>query len=140
MLAPCSDDVSRSLWPRLAERTQLPCSEAEFLAVDGTALASGHSRRQYHRYHLRRPAILRGAGDTAAVYSKDVSRMGLGLLTPRQLFPSDEIELLLPDQPWVKLIVRRCRRLQPCCYEVGAEFAEGILNAGRYKNLIHIPR
>ncbi|MAT69965.1 MAG: hypothetical protein CMJ58_10635 [Planctomycetaceae bacterium] len=140
MLAASASDVGRAMWPRIAERTQLPWPEGEYLALSGQALASGHSRRKYHRFHLRYQAILRTANGTFAAYSKDVSRMGVGVLAPRQLFPSDEIELLLPDKGWLKLTVRRCRRLAEGCYEIGTEFADGILMAGRYKELLYNAR
>ncbi|MCA9235706.1 MAG: PilZ domain-containing protein [Planctomycetales bacterium] len=104
--------------------------------MSGAAPASGDSRRKYHRFHLREQAVLRYAAGTFAVYTKDVSRMGMGVMVPEQLFPCDEFELLMPGEQWISLIVRRCRRVQEECYDVGAEFAAGILNPGRYKQMI----
>ncbi|MBX3425945.1 MAG: PilZ domain-containing protein [Pirellulales bacterium] len=129
-------DLNDDQWARLTPRTALPCSEAEFLAPTGPAYANNSSRRLYHRFHYRRRGVLHLNEETLAVYAKDVSRIGIGLLAPRQLFPCDQVRLELAGLEIPPLVVRRCRRIQTDCYEIGTAFEDGVLSTELYKKMI----
>lgn len=49
---------------------------------------------------------------------KDLSRRGIGFLSPEQLFPLEKFIIALDDRV-IQLTVVRCRRLGQQCYEVG---------------------
>ena len=57
------------------------------------------------------------------VYTRDFSRLGVGLLTPFELFPEEQIRVALPAF-WVQLTVVRARRITSKCYEIGTELIQ----------------
>jgi hypothetical protein len=70
----------------------------------------------------RRPMT---AGEVHAVYTNDISRMGLGILHHEQLLPGDEATIWLPNGRRYLLRTIRCRRLGENCYECGMLFELG---------------
>jgi len=46
----------------------------------------------------------------------------MGLISPVQLFPREQIELRMNPQRTYALEVIRCRRVKPNCYECGTIF------------------
>jgi hypothetical protein len=56
------------------------------------------------------------------VYTSDVSRMGFSFLHSEQLFPREQLELVISGSLHYIGEVRRCRRVNPQCYLVGAQF------------------
>lgn len=139
MLVEGIPDISQFMWQNLASRAELPCSAEEFFAKQGPSAAAAESRRRFHRFHFRTRAMLWYEGELHAVYARDVSRQGIGFLAPRQLFPCDRVKLILPEEetPW--LVVRRCRRMQQGCYEIGTEFEAGALSTTEYKHFVRRP-
>ncbi len=79
-------------------------------------------RRRFTRFYLWRRAILQREGQRLAGYAKDVSKSGIRVICPVQLFPGDEVRVTLENGPTVEISVCRCRRLADDCYECGAEF------------------
>jgi hypothetical protein len=55
-------------------------------------------------------------------YTKDVSRQGIGFLSPVQLMPLEQIEVHLPNGARYRLEVARCQRIEAFCYDCGAKF------------------
>ncbi|KAA1260671.1 hypothetical protein LF1_32110 [Rubripirellula obstinata] len=53
------------------------------------------------------------------VYTRDFSRNGTGFLSSFEIFPEENIRIVLPTF-WCRLHVRRARRITSKCYEIGA--------------------
>ena len=110
-------------WNALALKTQLPAEWRDFFAQRGDVPRHPQCQRRYARRYLRTQAILRRAdGAALGVYTGDLSRTGLRLLAPVQLFPHDRCVLQLPGSDEYALQIVRCRRFAPQCYECGAQF------------------
>ena len=56
------------------------------------------------------------------IYTKDVSRQGIGFLSPKQLLPKERIYMRLPGASEVLLEVTRCLRIDDGCFDSGARF------------------
>jgi hypothetical protein len=65
------------------------------------------------------PAIPRQAG-VSRVWTRDIARGGMSVLHFEQLYPGEQLRLWLASGR-LECIVRRCRRHNPRCYEVGIE-------------------
>lgn len=52
------------------------------------------------------------------IYTRDFSRHGCGFLTSFELYPEEQVRLVLPTF-WVQLTVVRARRITSKCYEIG---------------------
>jgi PilZ domain len=133
-------DVSEQLWNSVPSRAKLPFDAEEFFAARGVAGAHYETRRQFHRMHMRETGILLRGVDRHGIYTKDVSPMGVGFLSPVQVFPCERIRLLLHDQTKLDLELRRCRRIEVDCYECGAVFVDGVIPPPVYKRLIQSQR
>jgi hypothetical protein len=79
-------------------------------------------KRGYHRYFMRGKAVLKRGTAMFGTYTKDVSRQGVGFLSPVQLLPKELVKLRLPTTE-LSLEVARCRRLEQGCFDCGARFA-----------------
>ena len=114
----------------------LPCSvepPADWIEAPDSAASSWHELRRFRRHNCRSVAALE-CGDTLApaernagpcrVFVKDICRTGVGFLHSEQLFPGERIALMFPDGKKYNLRVRRCRRIQTRCFEIGAAFGE----------------
>ncbi len=71
------------------------------------------------------------------VYTKDVSRTGAGFLHGEQLFPKEQLTLLLPDGRCRPIEVIRSRRVADHCYEIGAIFISSFREADVRKKAAH---
>lgn len=124
MLA-CGDDRSVTAfdWDALVHKTSLPPEWCDFFARRGDVPRHPECQRRYARRYLRSQAILRRPdGVELGVYTGDLSRSGLRLLTPVQLYPADRCRLRMPGGEELSLEIVRCRRFAPQCYECGAQF------------------
>ena len=111
------------LWEAAGTKIRLPESfHAMFFAPHGATPVFHDNRRAYHRYYMRGKAIVLRGDATLAAYTKDVSRQGIGFLSPVQLLPKERVKLRLPKAQ-LSLEVARCRRVDQSCFEVGARFA-----------------
>ena len=110
-------------WELAAHKVRLPFSMSYgFFKTEGpTELCFHHNKRVYHRFFLRKKAIVKRREAALGVYTKDVSRHGVGFLSPVQLMPKERIQLLLPSAD-LQLQVTRCRRVDQACFECGASF------------------
>jgi hypothetical protein len=119
-------------------RVELPESWASYFERRGQIPSDPDDRRRYPRSHLPACAGLRHCRslpalprDTAwhMVYTKDVSRTGLAFLHSEQLFPAEQVTILLLDGRWRAVEVVRCRRVQDGCFDIGAVFIAGFRDA-----------
>ncbi len=53
------------------------------------------------------------------IYTRDFSRYGTGFLSPCEIYPEEQVRIVLPTF-WVQLKVARTRRINKRCYEIGA--------------------
>ena len=110
------------LWETSESKAALPVPAEEFFAASGPLLDRASCRRAHERYYLRCRAIIKKDSLTHAAYLQDISRMGMGLLSPVQLFPRQRIQLWMENQSSYQLEITRCRRLGPNCYACGTVF------------------
>jgi hypothetical protein len=110
-------------WESAQVQTQLPAAMAKsFFAHSGPMRGHFDNRRSFHRYYLRDKALLTRGESLLGVYTKDVSRQGICLLSPLQLFPKERVELWLPNGSIYQLQVVRCRRECDHCFDCGTRF------------------
>ena len=55
-----------------------------------------------------------------------MSRGGILIVHSQELFPAEQMTMVLPDFKTRFIEVTRCRRIQDCCYEVGAVFVSSL--------------
>jgi hypothetical protein len=128
------------LWNSVPSRAKLPYDADEYFAARGVAGSHYEMRRQFHRIHMRETGILLRGAERHAVYTKDVSPMGVCVLSPVQVFPCELIRLMLTEGAKLDLELRRCRRVDEQCYECGAVFVDGVIPPPVYKRLIQSQR
>lgn len=127
MLDQCdARNVIAAFWEAADKITLLHLPEDQFLAQTGPTPCADASRRSYHRFYFRGKGLLRRGAETLAVYTNDLSRKGLGLFAPVQLFPKERVTLRLSDGRECQLEIVRCRRVGQNCYECGARFVVGL--------------
>ena len=71
---------------------------------------------------MRGKAVLKRGESLHGTYTKDVSRQGVGFLSPVPLLPKERVKLRVAATE-LSLEVTRCRRVDPGCFECGARFA-----------------
>jgi hypothetical protein len=108
------------VWRSTDSQAALPTNPEEFFGKAGPKQAD--QQRAYERHYLRCQAILRRECETHAIYMKDCSRTGMGIISPVQLFPRQRVQLWMSPQRSYSLEVVRCRRLGTNCYECGTIF------------------
>lgn len=110
---------------------QLPQPAAEYFAACGELPSIADEQRRYIRRHLRVTAALhyrrslpelRRVPRWFKVLVRDVHRKGISFLHSEQLFPTEQLTLVLLDGKRRKIEVMRCTRLGDHCYAVGADF------------------
>ena len=112
-------------WEDIPSRAAIPSERDGYFNHAGPTRPSFDEKRSLHRFHLRERAVLRVGEDYLAGYSRDVSRSGVGLISPVQLFPLDEVQIWLPHRGRLDLRVVRCRRLAEKCYACGVVYVAG---------------
>ena len=111
------------LWECASAKAQLPDPlSRDFFAQRGAMPVLHENKRAYHRYYMRGKALLKRGTAVLGTYTKDVSRQGVGFLSPVQLMPKERVKLHLPTAE-LSLEVARCRRVDQTCFECGARFA-----------------
>lgn len=108
------------LWEKIESKAALPTTPEEFFGKSGLKPLEEH--RAFVRHYLRCQGILRRDSETHAVYMKDCSRTGMGLVSPVQIFPRERIQLWMNPQRSYSLEIIRCRRISANCYECGTIF------------------
>ena len=84
------------LWESAASKVRLTESLQKFFEQHGAMPLFHDNRRAYHRYFMRGKAVVLRGDATLAAYTKDVSRQGIGFLSPVQLMPKERVKLHLP--------------------------------------------
>jgi PilZ domain len=116
--------VVEELWAAAKVRVKLPMLTAKyFFEPKGPMPSHTSSRRSFHRFYMRSKAVLLQDTTIYGAYTTDVSRQGIGFLSPRQLMPKSKWTLKLPGGNEYELIVTRCRRESDNCYACGGRFA-----------------
>lgn len=111
------------LWECASAKVQLPEPLSKnFFGRSGAMPLWNENKRSYHRYYMRGKALLKRGNAVLGSYTKDVSRQGVGFLSPVQLMPKERVKLHLPTAE-LSLEVARCRRVDQACFECGARFA-----------------
>ena len=111
------------LWEMTVAKAQLSDSLGkDFFAARGPTPAYYDNQRSYHRHFMRGKAVLKRGKSMLGTYTKDVSRQGIGFLSPVQLLPKERVQLRLLTAE-LSLEVTRCRRVDHGCFDCGARFA-----------------
>ncbi len=106
----------------IPSRIKLPDEWSDYFSRSGPLKTKYNDERRFHRTFVRGKAIIRRDGELHTVYTKDVSRMGLGMIHSEQLFPCERIQIWLPNRLSYWLRIARCVRIKQLCYECGATF------------------
>jgi hypothetical protein len=115
-------DLIDDFWALTELQARLPEPAEVFFALKGPVPMQFDSKRRFHRFFLRGKAILYRQDAVLGIYTKDVSRHGIGILSPIQLLPRERIQMRAVSAGRLQLEVTRCRRLGQGCYECGAKF------------------
>ena len=110
---------------------KLPESPDNFFAQSGPIPTVPHDQRRFVRSHLRVVGALQyrhslpsfpRPSEWHKIVTCDVSRNGIRFLHSEQLFPNEQMTLLLPDGRPRYVEIVRCQRLGDCCFDIGATF------------------
>lgn len=111
---------------------ELPSAWQDYFEQSGVMPTFDGDGRRFPRFYARRKAALEHRQSLFAkprpivwhgVYTKNISRQGLGFLHSEQLFPGERMRIVLSDDLLREIEVIHCRRIQRRCYEIGAKFA-----------------
>ena len=125
------DNLNRFL-ASLEDRIELSMAERLiYFNVDSSMPpAKPDDRRRFARLQLRQKAVMDLRQTLPAIerqrafhciYTRDISRTGIGFLHADELFPGEECQLWLPQRQ-LNVTVVLCRRQGPRCYVIGAKF------------------
>lgn len=115
------------LTQRVTWNIELPDEFGNFFTEKGPAPPCASDERIHQRFRVRTHGILYFTSPLPAfprtceptgIYTCDLSRQGFGFLASYQLFPEEEVRIVLPNF-WVRLLVVRSRRVTRRCYEIG---------------------
>lgn len=115
----------------LAVSSNLPAEWEEFFAETGSLPTIPDERRRHARTKVRVSAALKYRQSLPAlpretkwhkVVVRDISRGGISFLHGRQLFPTEQLTLVMPDCRPRRIEVKRCRCIKKSLYEIGATF------------------
>jgi len=111
-----------ALWESTSAKVVLPESIATaFFEAHGPERLFYDNRRCYHRFHMRGKAVLKRGRSLLDAYTKDISRLGVGFLSPVPLLPRERVKLRIAAAE-LSVEVMRCRRIDARCFECGAKF------------------
>src|SRR5688572_409551 len=102
----------------------------DFFAKSGPLPTGNHDLRRFPRFYYRSCAeamiypLANGKGGIVHcfVLTQDLSRGGVSIVHPVQLFPGQRIEIGLGGRPRRQAVVSWCRRLPKCHYAIGCQF------------------
>jgi hypothetical protein len=115
--------LMEDLWEATPTKVRLPETlSSQFFSASGPMPMYHDNRRRFHRYYMRGKAVLKRGTSLMATYTTDVSRQGVGFLSPVQLLPKERVQLRLATTE-LNLQLARCQRLDQGCFECGAKFA-----------------
>jgi hypothetical protein len=108
-------------------------ADHEFFAKSGMMPINWNEVRRFPRFYLRGPAEgliypVRGElGDSPTpvpILTSDISRSGVGLISPKQLFPEQRVDIRMPEGGRYSVKVMWCRRMEADRYAAGCVFVE----------------
>ena len=112
---------------------RMPSSPDEYFATTGAAACALQDQRRFVRKHLRVTAAIQYRRSLPSltrspqwykVLTRDLSRNGISFLHSEQVFPTEQLLLVLPDCKPRCIEIVRCRRMGDQCYQVGASFVQ----------------
>ncbi|MEM8672064.1 MAG: PilZ domain-containing protein [Planctomycetota bacterium] len=113
----------------LDDSIELPPEMSGYFQESGPITPCANDRRKSVRTRVRTrcvivpqkwlPAFSRKPEPQLA-YTKDFSKTGFGFLVPEQMYPCEEVRVILATF-WMEVRIRRSRRLGDNCFEVGGE-------------------
>lgn len=126
-----SDDAAEMmrLLRTLPCRVAVPDWYQALVGRRGAAASLADERRRFTRFNYATKVLMKYSGnlpslprplDPYIVLCKDLSRNGIGFLHAEPLYPHEEVVLWLPTG-CRSYLVRRCRRHNERCYEIGAQ-------------------
>ncbi len=116
-------EISPEQWEAVFARVCMPTlTEENFFEARGPTEDSSENKRSYGRFFLRSRAILKWNKSVVGVYTKDLSRQGIGFLSPVELTLEESIQLQLTNGAEYRMEVTRCRRVGDNCFDCGARF------------------
>ncbi len=107
---------------------ELPVEWSEYFEERGEVASYADDERHNQRLKIRTHGVLwfdqplpfcPRSEDPVGIYTRDFSRQGAGFLAPFEIYPEEQLRIVLPTF-WVQLHVVRARRITSKCYEVGA--------------------
>lgn len=109
-------------------KIEIPAEWTDYFEDTGRPAAFADDQRHNQRLKIRTCGILwfekaipiRSRKKTPmGIYTRDFSRQGTGFLSPCEIYPEEQVRIVLPTF-WVQLRVARARRINAKCYEIGA--------------------
>ncbi len=114
------------------DKIELPVGYENFFGESGPTSSVENDRRSSVRMRVRTsgiliprrwlPAFPRSTAPEL-IYTKDFSKTGFGFVTHQQYFPGEHVRVVLATF-WMEIVIRRCRRLGPDCFEAGGTLLE----------------
>lgn len=132
MLDVSHDQQLSVLLASLECKVVLPPEWYDFFALSGPTPSFPDDRRRFVRYYYRTKGVLELLTTIPSIprehqyyciYTKDISRNGIGFLHVEQLYPGETHILWLADRR-VRCTVVRCFRHNEQCFEIGATFGD----------------
>lgn len=108
---------------------ELPLEWADYFQDRGEVASYADDERNNQRLKVRAHGILwfeKGlpfcprTKEPMGIYTRDFSRNGVGFLSPFQIYPDEQVRIVLPTF-WMQLEVVRARRITSRCFEIGAK-------------------
>jgi hypothetical protein len=123
---------------------QLPDDPEQYFSAVGAVPSVSEDQRRYLRTQLRVVAALqyrrslpalKRANQWYKIVMRDISRSGVSFLHSEQVFPTEQLMLVMPDCKPRCIEVMRCRRLNESCYEIGANFIQKFRSHSRNSDM-----
>lgn len=115
-------ELASPSWDTCDRKARLPVHLASrFFEEQGAMPVHFDSQRTFHRFYMRGKAMLTRGDERLGAFTKDVSRQGVGFLSPIQLMPLERVRLQIRTTE-LALEVARCRRISEQCFEIGARY------------------
>ena len=118
----------RELNASIEWRIALPKSMSDFFEQRGYVAPFEGDERRYPRAHMPTrgvmlfseslPFLQRDMESAIGVFTANISRGGMGFVSPIQLFPEERVRILLPTC-WFDLRIAHCRRIAENAYRIG---------------------
>jgi hypothetical protein len=116
------EDAFENRWLATQVKAHLPASlESCYWRAGHLPLHQTNSRR-YNQYYLRVKAILIHGNQPFGGYTMDLSRQGIGMLSPIEFKRADRIQVTLPNDREFTIGIVRCCKIANRCYECGGQF------------------